>query len=101
MSLSKTQLATLKAMAETGEKVYYMKWGRSFSGLSGCAPKGATIRTMEALERAGLVKINHTRSGYDSVPAGPFGRTSRWGYKSVYFSEITWIITDKGKAHVA
>lgn len=54
-----------------------------------CAGCGGGVRraTLCKLRDLGLVVIE-TRTHRESVPAGPFGRTARYGYKTVTWIEV-------------
>lgn len=89
--LSPTQLRALRKLARL--PVYYVAdyHGAELTD----AVKGAKSATYDALCRVGLASCR-TKSYRESVPAGPFGRTAHYGYKSKHYVEAEYTITEDG-----
>jgi len=96
-SLSATQLATLKRMAQTDSPASY-EWCAAYGGeVTGAAP-GAKQATLEALHRRGMVTREPKETRWQ-VPAGPFGST-RYGWRTHHGVLILYRITAEGRAAV-
>ena len=59
-------------------------------------PKGCRRATLNALVRLGLAKCAGSGPVYENVPAGPFGKTAGYGYRSVRATQAHCTITLKG-----
>lgn len=92
MKLSKSMRRALVALLG-GQLIGTDSYGRgtTFSG-----PEGCNTSTMLALVRRGLV-VARIRNGKESIPVGPFGRTTN-GWKTIYWSSTTYSLTEKGEA---
>ena len=95
--MSPTQKRTLRHMQRTGECVYTVSTtsGTCISN----AVRGTKQATLFALVRMGLIVCKYSNCRRESVPAGPFGRTLNYGYRSVLVCEASYSLTQKGADH--
>lgn len=93
-NLSNTMLSALEHMAQNGGRAWAQTYGTS-RGVEGLPP-GATRATLRALAKRGLITCVRSTVGYTSVPAGPFGRTARYGWKSILVAESRFEVTAAG-----
>ena len=91
--MSPTQLKALKAL-NTPHGISTVTVSNRTTIHNG--PKGCRRATLNALVRLGLAKCAGSGPTYESVPAGPFGKTAGYGYRSLLVAHAHYTITAKG-----
>ena len=94
IKLNPTQLAALRAI-ERNTVAGFVAQGRRCE-MFGLDNTGARVTTLRALNAAGLVTWD-AKDYRESVPAGPFGRTERWGYRTRTWVEVACRLTEAGR----